>query len=178
MDVRLQNAYVEVLLENFISVIKQNIMFQAQIEVMNKSVSEAEEVKRKITELSEANISLQQALDVQKKEREKLTSDIASLKATDGKESVESLRQEKIRLQTAVNDYMRQVRNVTEQSNVSKKEFDRITAEIKTQLDEQNKYIEKLEELVPVSKLRKIKKTDITVQTPEQDDNVKSGGSF
>jgi hypothetical protein len=53
MDVRLQNAYVEVLLDNFISVIKQNIMFQAQLEVMNKNVNEADETKRKIAELSE-----------------------------------------------------------------------------------------------------------------------------
>jgi hypothetical protein len=37
MDVRLQNAYVEVLLGNFMEVVKQNLMFQAQIEVNKNS---------------------------------------------------------------------------------------------------------------------------------------------
>ena len=32
MDINLQNAYVEVVLENFLSVVKQNLLFQAQLE--------------------------------------------------------------------------------------------------------------------------------------------------
>ena len=46
MDVNLQNVYTEVLLDNFIAVIKQNIMFQAQIEVMSKSLTEFDKLKK------------------------------------------------------------------------------------------------------------------------------------
>ena len=63
MDVKLQNAYVEVLLDNFMAVVKQNIMFQAQMEIMKSAVSEADDVKRKILELSDRNVLLQQTND-------------------------------------------------------------------------------------------------------------------
>jgi DNA repair exonuclease SbcCD ATPase subunit len=62
MDVKLQNTYVQVLLDNFISVVKQNILFQAQMEVTKSETNEANDIKRKIAELSTRNEELQKVV--------------------------------------------------------------------------------------------------------------------
>jgi archaellum component FlaC len=167
MDVRLQNAYVEVLLDNFVSVIKQNIMFQAQLEVMNKNVNEADETKRKIAELSERNIELQKIVDSLSGENNTLKTSVNNSQLQVN--TANTIREEKARLQAAVNDYMKQ--NKTLATDLNK---------FKSEVEEQNKYIAKLEELVPLNKLRKLRKVDITefVEKAPEIDNVKSGGTF
>lgn len=167
MDVRLQNAYVEVLLDNFISVIKQNIMFQAQLEVMNKNVNEADETKRKIAELSASNIELQKLVDSLTGENNTLKTSVDNSQLHVN--TANSIREEKTRLQAAVNDYMKQNKTLTTD-----------LAKFKSEVEEQNKYIAKLEELVPLTKLRKLRKVDITefVEKAPEIDNVKSGGTF
>ena len=82
MDVKLQNAYVEVLLDNFIAVIKQNIMFQAQLEVLNKTIQEADEIKRKVKELSDRNIELQTQLSACESNNQNLSGEVGNLKST------------------------------------------------------------------------------------------------
>ena len=167
MDVRLQNAYVEVLLDNFVSVIKQNIMFQAQLEVMNKNVNEADETKRKIAELSASNIELQKLVDNLTGENNTLKTNVDNSQLHVA--TANSIREEKARLQAAVNDYMKQNKTLT--TDLTK---------FKSEVEEQNKYIAKLEELVPLNKLRKLRKVDITefVEKAPEVDNVKSGGTF
>ena len=62
MDVRLQNAYVEVLLNNFIEVVKQNLLLQAQHEVNKNGFKEAEYTVEKFKEISDNNIVYQNKL--------------------------------------------------------------------------------------------------------------------
>jgi chromosome segregation ATPase len=75
MDVKLQNAYVEVLLGNFMEVVKQNLMFQAQLEVGKQTNSDADGVRRKIQELSERNVELQKNLEEFKRLNENANDD-------------------------------------------------------------------------------------------------------
>lgn len=198
MDVKLQNAYVEVLLDNFISVIKQNIMFQAQLEVMRGNITEADEIKRKVLELSERNAELQQTVGLLETQIESLSGENSNLKSTvDQKDaqvsSTLTLRQEKDRLQSAVNDYMRQIKMLKEDVLKAKAESQDALVSSTHQIDDLNKYIQRLESVVPANKLKKIKTGDLTqFEQPEkteevhevqelkvvEDDNVKSGGSF
>lgn len=198
MDVKLQNAYVEVLLDNFISVIKQNIMFQAQLEVMRGNITEADEIKRKVLELSERNAELQQTVSLLETQIESLSGENSNLKSTvDQKDaqvsSTLTLRQEKDRLQSAVNDYMRQIKLLKEDVLKAKAESQDALVSSTHQIDDLNKYIQRLESVVPANKLKKIKTGDLTqFEQPEkteevhevqelkvvEDDNVKSGGSF
>jgi chromosome segregation ATPase len=168
MDVNLQNVYTEVLLDNFIAVIKQNIMFQAQIEVMTKSLSEFEKNKIEKTNFEQKYNELKQQFD-------RLNNDYNIAKTTASQTenlavSSNNLRAEKDRLQSAVNDYMKQVK--------------RLETEIQSVRDEKqelNKYIEKLETNIPVTKLKKLKSVDLTeFQQDEQflNDDTKNGGSF
>jgi chromosome segregation ATPase len=160
MDVRLQNAYVEVLLSNFLEVVKQNIMFQAQLELSKTDVNEASEIKRKIQELSKRNEELQQAI------------------AQRESQSTNAISQEKNRLQQAVNDYMRQLEACKSEFSIIKGALDAANEHRK----ELTKYVAVLEQTVPTNKLKKLKLSDdnktFAPEQPTQEDVVKSGGSF
>lgn len=218
MDVRLQNAYVQVVLDNFLEVVKQNLMFQAQLEVNKSILVEAEEVKRKIQELSDRNLELQKNLEsvgdvnlmaanlndavvkntaLQKalNEKENLLSSLATeLSATKStlnhKESQLSsqgnVAQEKDRLQTAVNDYMRQLKQSKDELLKVKSESQDVLMQNNIRIEELTKYVARLEAVVPASKLKKVKLGEvIQPDTPEItesqlpiEDNVKAGGTF
>lgn len=199
MDVKLQNAYVEVLLDNFMSVIKQNIMFQAQLEVLKGNITEADEIKRKVLELSERNAQLQLTVTSLETQVESLSGENDNLKSTVDKKDAQvsstlTLRQEKDRLQSAVNDYMRQIKMLKEDVLKAKAESQDALVSSTHQIDDLNKYIQRLESVVPANKLKKIKTGDLTqFEQPEkvveethevqelkvvEEDNVKSGGSF
>lgn len=134
MDVKLQNAYTSVLLDNFMSVVKQNIMFQAQLEVLNESVREAEESKRKLKELSDRNVELQQSIDASSIRRNE------NVKYDD-------LLEEKKRLQIASNSYMRQLEKLKRESVDEK-------MELLKRIEELTKYVVKLESAIPTKKMK------------------------
>lgn len=218
MDVRLQNAYVQVLLDNFMEVVKQNLLFQAQLEVNKSNVAEAEEIKRKIQELADRNIELQKQLDsvgnidqmaanlndaisknshLQKTLEEKenllstLATELSSVKSSlNQKESQLSsqtnISQEKDRLQSAVNDYMRQLKQAKDELLKVKSESQDVLIQNNNRIEELTKYVTRLEAVVPANKLKKVKLGEvIQPDTPDQtesqlpiDDNVKAGGTF
>ena len=158
MDVKLQNAYVEVLLDNFMSVVKQNIMFQAQLKTSIDSNEELIKTKNALDELSKKYLECEKQIT----ESGNL---INALKVDNtNKENqivnTTSLQKEKDRLQVAANDFMRQVSQLKEENK-----------SILDKLNSQNKYIESLEPLVPVTKLKKLKDEKEVAE-------VKNGGSF
>jgi DNA repair ATPase RecN len=170
MDVNLQNVYAEVLLDNFVAVIKQNIMFQAQLEVLTKNASDSEKLKSEIYELKLANNDLQQKVN-----------NLSGMKLDN--DSFNNLKQEKDRLQSAVNDYMRQIKKLNEDLLKAKSESSDALVKNATQVEELNKYIQKLEMVVPANKLKKVKTGDISdfvkIEEPIVDDEtVKNGGTF
>lgn len=218
MDVRLQNAYVQVVLDNFLEVVKQNLLFQAQLEVNKSFLSEAEEVKRKIQELSERNLELQKNLEsvgdvnqmaanlndaiakntvLQKSLNEKeillssLATELSTTKSTlNQKETQISSQvnaiQEKERLQSAVNDYMRQLKQSKDELLKVKSESQDVLMQNNVRIEELTKYVTRLEAVVPASKLKRVKLGEvIQPDTPEStesqlpiEDNVKAGGTF
>ena len=170
MDVNLQNVYAEVLLDNFVAVIKQNIMFQAQLEVLTKNASDSEKLKSEIYELKRTNNDLQQKVN-----------NLSGMKLDN--DSFNNLKQEKDRLQSAVNDYMRQIKKLNEDLLKAKSESSDALVKNASQVEELNKYIQKLEMVVPANKLKKVKTGDISnfvkIEEPIVDDEtVKNGGTF
>lgn len=192
MDVKLQNAYVEVLLGNFMEVVKQNLMFQAQLEVSKNEIAEAQSIKRKIDELAASNIQLQKTIQDQgkeiqdkAKELQDKTRQISSFNPSDNS----NLKQEKDRLQAAVNDVSRQLKQAKEDVLKAKSESQDVLLQNNIRIEELTKYVERLETAVSATKLKKIKRGEDVTQseTPEEsvvtlpiveDDDVKSGGTF
>ena len=153
MDVKLQNAYVETLLENFIAVVKQNIMLQAQLEVSNSNLVENADAKNKVVELSKQTNEMQELIN-------SLVGDNSSLKNSVAQKDVID---ERDRLQAAVNTYMKQSKALSDKNEALELSVSTLT-----------KYVESLEQLIPVTKLKKIKNVSLV----EDDEIIKNGGSF
>jgi chromosome segregation ATPase len=185
MDVRLQNAYVEVLLGNFLEVVKQNIMFQAQIEIANKDNKDVGENQRRLKEISDSNVELQKQLLEKDREISRLTTERNDLKNSSNNNN--SLAQEKQRLQSAVNDYMRQLNEAKNEVLRAKSESQDVLLQNNNRIEELTKYVTRLEAAIPANKLKKTKLGENIQSTPEvtepeitlpMDDSVKNGGTF
>jgi hypothetical protein len=187
MDVRLQNAYVEVLLSNFMEVVKQNLMFQAQLEVNKNNVREAEDSIRKLKEVADSNIQYQNQSVEKDKIINQLTTERDNLKSSAG--SNNSVLQERDRLQNAVNDYMRQLKYTQLEVLKVKSESQDVLLQNNNRIEELTKYVTRLEAVVSANKLKKVKLGEIVQpDSPEftdkmsleitSNDSVKSGGTF
>jgi predicted nuclease with TOPRIM domain len=167
-DVKFLQHYNETAIDNFVAVVKQNILFQAQIAALseeNKRIPELlkeidgfEEVKKKLVELNEANVNLANQLNIKSQVAEK-TSKIDT---------------ERFRLQTAVNNQMKEING------------------LKEALEEQQEYIKKLENMLPPSKKKKLGLEtneieeqvieEITQEEPtvdnEEEQPLSTGGTF
>lgn len=167
-DIKFLQHYNETAIDNFVAVVKQNILFQAQIAALseeNKRIPELlkeidgfEEVKKQLVTLTEANVNLANQLNIKSQVAEK-TSKIDT---------------ERFRLQTAVNNQMKEING------------------LKEALEEQQEYIKKLENMLPASKKKKLGLEtneveeqvieEITQEEPtvdnEEKETLSTGGTF
>ena len=132
MSVEFSNAYQEILLDNLVAIIKQNFMFQTQLKLAEDSGKVKEELQAKYNEL----VATHELMKNQLGEAERLKADY---------DTSSNVHEEKSRLQTALNDTMKKYAGLEKQ--LVKKD-----AEIEGLKD----YINKLENIAPNSKLKKI----------------------
>jgi hypothetical protein len=171
MSVEFSNAYQEILLDNLIGIIKQNFIFQTKIKLLESSSKDNENLQKSLTELkfkydelnnlfNSKQSDLKQS-EVYKSKFEEIKSkydqlnnlhnsklqDLKNIDVYKNKAEQNSIiQQEKNRIQTALNDEMKK-------TVALKKDLENNTSELK----KLNDYISKLEEIVPVTKLKKIK---------------------
>ena len=177
-DVRFLTYYNETVIENFISVVKQNLLFQAQIRgleeqlkiipELQKSAEQFEELKVEITRLKEDNINLKNQLD----------SKAAIV------ENANKVDTERFRLQTAVNSQMKEISGYKD-----------TIVNLQNQLKKETEYTKQLEEMLPKTAKKKLGIAITETLTKEEDkeetitpslfeDNVKTesivstGGTF
>ena len=89
MSVEFSNAYQEILLDNLVSIIKQNFIFQTQLKIVEESGKAKTEIQAKYDELIRAHETLKEF---------KARADVNN-----------SAHEEKSRLQSALNDTMKKV---------------------------------------------------------------------
>ena len=111
MDVQFINSYNEVLFDNFVSVLKQNILFQTNIKILEEKLQKALELQKDIDDLSNIRNEYNAALDNIGKLQAQLNQKDQQLS------SMHSNDAEKYRLQSAVNDLMRQNSELENQIN-------------------------------------------------------------
>ena len=102
MDVQFINSYNEVLFDNFVSVLKQNILFQTNIKILEEKVKGYSNLEQNLNELNDIRNMYNTALDNNAKLQAQLNQKDQQLS------SMHSNDAEKYRLQSAVNDLMRQ----------------------------------------------------------------------
>jgi hypothetical protein len=156
MDVKLQNAYVEVLLDNFMAVVKQNIMLQSQIKIHEDSTAELGTVKSAYGDLVKRLDESEKRLADCIANNNALTVDNSNKQSQVS--NLNTLQSEKDRLQGAINDYMKQNKSLSDAKSA-----------LESDLIARNKYIEQLEQIAPITKLKKIKVPEVEIH---------SGGKF
>jgi hypothetical protein len=169
LDVKFLTHYNEVAQENFVVVVKQNLLFQAQIKALSeenkiipelkKEIDDFEIVKNDLVRLHEENVNLKNQLNIK------------SVVA----DNTSKIDTERFRLQTAVNTQMKEISG------------------LKEALEEQQEYIKKLEDMLPLSKKKKLglfveeHKEETTEEISQEEENtidnektetLSSGGTF
>ena len=161
MDAKFLNTYNEVILDNFNAVLKQNFLFQTQIKVLEEQVKEKSELETKLASLSSENndiVELRDEIDGLKDELDNKNLAIQNLNNTDS---------ERHRLQTAVNNQMKEIEGLKSQVGSLQNGKDSEVQSVKNQKDseirllkdkekEQLNYIAQLEEMLPNSKKKKL----------------------
>ena len=175
MSVEFSNLYQEVLLENLDVILKQNFMMQARLKLLEKEANVRAEMQAKIDELT---VKHQEALEQIGQTQHYKTQ----------AESNDAIVQEKTRIQSALNDAMRELG--TTKSSLEVK--DRELGEIKNTLEAKEKEIQEiksrvleLEKIIPsaskVVKKPTVKTEEKPVEISATETNnirVEAGGTF
>jgi chromosome segregation ATPase len=161
MNVEFSNAYQEVLLENLDVILKQNFMMQARLKLLEKEANVRAEMQAKIDELT---VKHQEALEQIGQTQHYKTQ----------AESNDAIVQEKTRIQSALNDTMRELGNTKSALEAREKE-----------IKEMNSIISELEKLIPpapkVVKKVTVKTEENPVEISATETNkvrVEAGGTF
>jgi len=125
MSVEFANAYQEILLDNLVAIIKQNFIFQTQLKLAEESGKATTEIQAKYNELVQAYEAVKDL---------KTKVDVNA-----------SAHEDKSRLQSALNDSMKQ--NTALQKKLEEKD---------TEIAGLKEYMEKLESIATPSKLKKL----------------------
>ena len=148
MNVEFSNAYQEVLLENLDVILKQNFMMQTKLKLFEKEANLRAEMQAKIDDLTVKNQEVLQQVEQTQHYRVQA-------------ESNDAIVQEKSRIQSALNDTMREL-------GATKNSLDSITQQLNLknkEVEEMKSRISELEKLVPPAP-KVVKK--ITVKTEEK----------
>lgn len=162
MNVEFSNAYQEVLLENLDVILKQNFMMQTRLKLLEKEANVRAEMQAKIDELT---VKHQEALQqIGQTQHYKVQA-----------ESNDAIVQEKTRIQSALNDAMRELGTTKSALEARQKE-----------VEEMNSRIIELEKLVPpapkvVKKVtvKAIEEKPVEISATETNKvRVEAGGTF
>ena len=138
MSVEFSNTYQEILLDNLVSIIKQNFIFQTQLKLAENGNKDKSELQEKYDTL----FSQYESLKSQTPELEALRLRV---------DTNAGAHEEKSRIQSALNDEMRKSVELKGQLEVKSSELAEKTQEV---VDLRNQIL-KLESLIPVSKTKK-----------------------
>jgi len=160
MSVEFSNAYQEILLDNLVAVIKQNFVFQTQLKLSERIGKDKEEFEKKYNELKvnyDKTLNDLKQFDLYKNKAEQNT----------------SAHEEKSRIQSALNDEMKKTTSLKNdlQKVINEKEV------LNKELNDLKLYLEKVKELVPVSKLKKInleEKPQIVLEKKDDTPKIKN----
>ena len=168
MSVEFSNAYQEVLLENLDVILKQNFMMQARLKLFEKETNLRAEMQAKIDELTAKH---QEALEQIGRTQHYRTQ----------AESNDAIVQEKTRIQSALNDTMRELGatknsldSITQQLNLKNKEVE----EMKSSISELEKLIPPAPKVVKKPTVKTEEKPVEISATETKKEEVEVGGTF
>jgi len=170
-DIKFLEKYNESALDNFVAVVKQNILFQAQISYLSEQVAHTNELRKQIADFEPVKEALVKLKDENISLTNELNNKITII------ESANKSDAEKYRLQSALNEQSREIERLTNG-----------LVALQEKEQEQIEYIAKLEEMLPKTAKKKlgIAQEQTIVEENGQEESVdneqtktlSSGGSF
>ena len=168
MNVEFSNAYQEVLLENLDVILKQNFMMQTKLKLFEKEANLRAEMQAKIDDLTVKNQEVLQQVEQTQHYRVQA-------------ESNDAIVQEKSRIQSALNDTMRELGatknsldSITQQLNLKNKEVE----EMKSRISELEKLIPPAPKVVKKPTVKTEEKPVEISATETKKEEVEVGGTF
>ena len=162
MNVEFSNAYQEVLLENLDVILKQNFMMQTRLKLLEKEANVRAEMQAKIDELT---VKHQEALEqIGQTQHYKVQA-----------ESNDSIVQEKARIQSALNDTMRELGTTKSALEAREKEVE----EMNSKISELEKLIPPAPKVVKKFTVKAIEEKPVEISATETNKvRVEAGGTF
>ena len=162
MNVEFSNAYQEVLLENLDVILKQNFMMQTRLKLLEKEANVRAEMQAKIDELT---VKHQEALEqIGQTQHYKVQA-----------ESNDSIVQEKTRIQSALNDTMRDLGTTKSALEAREKEVE----EMKSKISELEKLVPLAPKVVKKVTVKSIEEKPVEISATETNKvRVEAGGTF
>ena len=151
MDGKFLDVYNEVVLENFYAVLKQNFMFQTQLKFAEEQNKKVGELEKKLADLSSENLDANILRDEIDSLKNTITQKDAIIQSSSNTDN------ERHRLQTAVNNQMKEIEGL-------KKTID----DLQKKQKDQQEYVTQLEEMLPNSKKKKL-----GIEIPEEPKPIK-----
>ena len=162
MNVEFSNAYQEVLLENLDVILKQNFMMQTRLKLLEKEANVRAEMQAKIDELT---VKHQEALEQIGQTQHYKTQ----------AESNEAIVQEKTRIQSALNDTMRELGNTKSALEAREK----VIKEMNSKISELEKLIPPAPKVVKKVTVKAIEEKPVEISATETNKvRVEAGGTF
>lgn len=150
MSVEFSNAYQEILLENLMSVIKQNFIFQTQLKMNENSGRQQDDLQNQFLEAKKQYDELLNSYNNAKRELEQI--EIYKNKA----EQNNTAHEEKSRIQSALNDEMKKFAVFKTEMENKEANLQKLLSEKEIEVKELKEYILRLEGIAPVTKLKKM----------------------
>ena len=162
MNVEFSNSYQEVLLENLDVILKQNFMMQARLKLLEKEANVHAEMQAKIDELT---VKYQEALDKIGQTQHYKTQ----------AESNDAIVQEKTRIQSALNDTMRELGTTKSALEAREKEIQQMSSRIL----ELEKLIPSASKVIKKVTVKSIEEKPVEISATETNNiRVEAGGTF
>lgn len=151
MDGKFLDVYNEVVLENFYAVLKQNFMFQTQLKFAEEQNKKVGELEKKLADLSSENLDANILRDEIDSLKNTITQKDAIIQSSSNTDN------ERHRLQTAVNNQMKEIEGLK-----------KTIGDLQKQQKDQQAYVTQLEEMLPNSKKKKL-----GIEIPEEPKPIK-----
>lgn len=166
-EIKFLEKYNEAALDNFVAVVKQNILFQAQIATLSEENQLVPELQKQILDFEPVKEALVKLTDEKINLTNELNNKINII------ESANKSDAEKYRLQTSLNEQSREIERLNNG-----------LTDLREQLEKKTEYIAKLEDMLPKSAKKKLgitqeenNQVEGTIDN-ENSETLSSGGSF
>jgi len=160
-DVKFINAYNEIIFDNLSAILRQNIMFQTQLKLLEEQVKEIPKLQEQLAQFSSIGNEKSELENKLASETGNLNNRINELtnelnSKNNQLQSLQASDANSHRLQTALNTQAAEIDRLTTRINSFESETNQNKQNFESEIAKKDDYISQLEEMLPNSKKKKL----------------------